>query len=443
MENILDLPEELWINITEYLDFNTIIKLSNVSRKLYNIIHSINYITHNKYNKHIDLRNNKYLVFDSNNNKQFINGIKLIKNYWQNIPIHMIFREYHINVLNLSNIFVNYLHNIPNINKISITLIQQVHNNLDMYNLYNYINDIPKTIKSIYYYYNNNIEIPINNEPTYIFNNNIRELTLDLKNTLNLNIFNINYKKIQKLELNNILFNNNILTDELKHNLSNIKELLIHNNITNYDISFLKNNENITLTHTYINQEIINNISKCKSVYIDFVRFIYESKQEELFQLDFKPLNNVNKLVIIMDNIHKIIDLSLLNNVKYLNLYNCNNIGFSIPYFMYCKILILTNTNINNQELKYLKNIERLSITKCKNIDNLECLKGGSMKILNISDNKKIKYIDFLTFLDILFIFNCCQQLEIRNHLYKLKMNNTKLIKTYNEYIEYIPLLSF
>ena len=432
------LPDELWVNITEYLDYICIINLSGICKKLYKIIHSINYC-----NQKLPGLNNKYLIFNNNFDNTFLKNLYLIKTFWTNIPIYMILTEYHINILNLRNIFKNYINNILNITKINISLINTRLNYLYI-DLYNCINDIPKSIKSINYYYNNTQPLlPIHNVQSFNFQDNISELTLDLKNILDLNLFKINYKKLLRLELNNVLFNDDIMTNELKTNLSNIKELVIYNNITDYDISFLKNNEKISLYNTYFNQETINNFKNCKQVFIDFSSIIYETKQAELQSLNIKPLQNVNKLTIMIIKYSKFIDFTLLNNVQYLNLDSNLNIGFSIPYYMNCTTLILNNTYIQNADLQYFKYVERLSISNCYYIDNLDGLKISSIKILNISFNQRIKYIDFLTYLDVLMICSCSQELEMRNHLHKFKISNTTLIKNYDDYLNYITLFNF
>lgn len=432
--NILNiLPYELWESITDFLPLIIVINLTTVCKRLYDIIHSINFINRNKL-----LTNKKYIPFISNSNNQVIHGLATLK--WLQIPIRFIITEFHINVFNLGNIFTNYLDGMPNIKDVYYKSNSSIPSEI---NIYDNINEIPKSIESINYSANlcHNISEP----PPYIFKETVKHLKLNL-NSVDLSLFQIPYGNLLSLQLNNINFNSLVMSDELKGALSNIKKLCIINGLTPYDMSFLKNNEVVKLANVHMNQGCIDNFKDCREVILDFNSIFYEDvgNMEAFRRLDLSVLNSVKKVKIFTSYYNrKDMDLYLLRNVQYLDLYSCKSVGFSHPTFMNCKVLALRNTNIQDEELQYLKYVERLSISDCNQITDLGGLKDGATKILDISYNKKIKQIDFLIQLDVLMMCECSGQIELRNHMTKMRKRGVKIIKESDDYHRYNKLFKF
>jgi len=170
----------------------------------------------------------------------------------------------------------------------------------------------------------------------------------------------------------------------------------------------------------------------------------------EVLQLDNINLNSTSMSKELEDALSNIkdltikycispVDLSKFKDVQRLMLYSCLSVGFGEETFMNCRVLVLNFTNISNEELINFKFVERLSLTDCNDIDSLEGLCSSNCKVLDISHNKKIKQIDFLTQLDILMMHECSKQIKMRNHMYKL--DKVKIITEANEYREYNEVL--
>lgn len=430
MANILDyLPLELWKPITDYIKIKEIINLTLVCRELYAIIHDINFITRT---------GNKYIPFKSDLNGKFFQDIKIIKEKWLNIPICFYLNGYNINYIGLENIFKNYISDVPSIVKIAIDCLTIYKGTYvgDILNVYDSINTLPDTIKSIDFHNNGNPII--NEEPPYIFKKDIRELKLNLNDGINLSMFQINYVNLKVLQLDNINFYSITMSKELEDALSNVKDLTIKNCISRYDLSFLKGTGKLKLYNIWISQDAINSFKSYKCLDIQFDDRSIAS--EELITLDLNVLNTIQNLTINTGYYtNKIIDLSKFKDVQRLMLYSCFSVGFGEETFMNCRVLVLNFTNISNEELIHFKFVERLSLTDCDDIDSLEGLRSSNCKVLDISHNKKIKQIDFLTQLDILMMHECSKQIKMRNHMCKL--DKVKIITETNEYREYNEVL--
>jgi hypothetical protein len=427
MASIFDyLPRELWISITDYINIKGIINLTLVCRELYAIIHHINFVTRTR---------NKYIPYKSDLNGMFFQDIKIIKEKWLNIPICFYLNGYNINYIGLENIFKNYISDVPSIVKIAIDCLSVYKGTYvgDILNVYDSINSIPDTVKCIDFH--NNRNPIINEEPPYVFKKGIRELKLNLNDGMDLSLFQINYVNLEVLQLDNINFYSITMSKELEDALSNVKDLTIKNCISRYDLSFLKGTGKLKLYNIWISQDAINSFKSYKCLDIQFDdRSI---TPEELITLDLNILNTIQNLTI--KNCISPVDLSKFKDVQRLMLYSCLSVGFGEETFMNCRVLVLNFTNISNEELINFKFVERLSLTDCNDIDSLEGLCSSNCKVLDISHNKKIKQIDFLTQLDILMMHECSKQIKMRNHMYKL--DKVKIITEANEYREYNEVL--
>ncbi len=77
--------------------------------------------------------------------------------------------------------------------------------------------------------------------------------------------------------------------------------------------------------------------------------------------------------------------LKYFSHCDYLDLYKCNNLEPGCTkYIKNCCFVVLSNTNIIDDDIKILENVKELNISNCKNItiDAIQYLKN--IKILNI-----------------------------------------------------------
>jgi hypothetical protein len=405
------LPDELWNKIFEYLPIENIFNVSQVCRKLYEIAHTCaNYkfscpkksITH--FQEYKD-----YVNFAPVCNR----GIRNFKNVkiWNNLPIKFIISLFHYNILGIKNIFLNYISKCSNIFSLSIVIYMNQER-------MTFIEDnLPKTIKSLELleYINTEDRILVEYNSTKCPNvTNLILSHIKLKNTSN-------FDNLTSLHLINLMFDE--ITDEFKFKLSNIKKLNISNCMTEMftNLTCFNNNEEVILSQIYINQETLLSLAKNKKLkkftlnitldtsFLDLSVFRYSN-------LEYLTINKFGKFIFNLDG---------LENIKYINLSGVR--VSNINNTMLNKVLNLTDCNIKQHMIPKLLNVEKLNISKNYKVRDTSIFSREDcrIKILDLSYNDHIIYIDSLSNLEELSVIGCNEYIGIINILSKL--NKTRL----------------
>ena len=396
------IPDEIWDTIIKFLPIHYLIILSEVCRKLYTIAHESNYfkkqIIQSIKTNNIDTIKD-YFKFSP----LCCNGMKKFKyiNKWSNIPIE--FQPLYLKVLGFENIISNYMTRCNNIFALSISLyLNQT--------IMKFIEDhLPSNINQLTLIEDNDIEaiiIEFNsckfpNVKTIKLNNMILSNKSDFSNLIN-------------LELRHIFIE---LTEELKEQLSNIKKLTLIYNLLISNLTFLKNNEELSLNHILLSQELLESLSKNKKL-----KKLTLNTYADTNGLDLSVFGNSNLEYLTINHFGKfILKLNGLENIKFVNL---SGVRVSNIHTTMCnKVLNLSNCNIKQHMIPKLLNIEKLNISSNSKIRDTSIFsrKECNIKVLDLSYNEHIKYIDHLSNLEELSVIGCNDFIGILNILSRLK----------------------
>jgi hypothetical protein len=242
-------------------------------------------------------------------------------------------------------------------------------------------------------------EVKVNNKTIYISinkNNN----KLDYKNFCN--------------KFSNIIFEIQILTNDINYNFRNCKNVNLTINMqSNYfDFTKITNNKFINF---YNNFNGINKLEICPNKTREFLFF------KNIHSLNLSNLNNMNVLYIL--------------NVKNLYIYRCNKLNYILNNN---SLQLLSLVNINyNLDIHKFKNLKNLSLCDCnflnndvlkKIIDNLKIL-----KILVLNYSKNFNDVSCLKDIPHLELVGCSNILTGIDHL-----SNTKYLDlSYNNNLRY------
>ena len=399
------IPDELLKHIIEFLPPEYLFILSQVCRKLYEISHDFTYFK-NQIIQSLETRNihldEDYLAFIP----LCINGMKQFKyvNKWKHIPIEYFHTLYHSQILGFENIMTNYISRCNNIVSLSITVDLN-------YDVIKFMEDnLPSSIKKITLtdYYGNRDPIIMEFNSCKIPNVKIIQLYYTMLTNKS------NFSNLITLTLYYIFIE---LTEEHKVQLSNIKNLTIYYCLAMEDLKFLKNNEVLSLNHISLSQELLDSLSKNKKLkkltlntYLDTARFnlsVFGTSN-----LEYLTINNFGKYIL---------NLNGFENIKFVNLSDVR--VSNIHNTMFNKVLNLSNCNIKQHMIPKLLNVEKLNISNnCKIRDtSIFSSEECNIKVLDLSYNEHIKYIDNLSNLEELSVIGCNNFIGIFNVLSRLK----------------------
>jgi hypothetical protein len=397
------IPDEIWDTIIKFLPIHYLIILSEVCRKLYEIAHESNYFK-KQIIKSIKTSNTDTIKDYFNFSPLCCNGMKKFKyiNKWPNIPIE--FQPLYLKVLGFENIISNYMTRCNNIYALSISL---------------YLNQtIMKFIED---------NLPSNiNKLTLIEDNDIEEIMIEFDSrkftyvkTIKLHNMRLsnksNFSNLINLELQHIFIE---LTEEIKEQLSNIKKLtLTLTSLLISSLTFLKNNEELSLNHILLSQELFESLSKNKKL-----KKLTLNTYADTNGLDLSIFGTSNLEYLTINHFGKfILNLNGLENIKYVNL---SGVRVSNIHNTMCnKVLNLSNCNIKQHMIPKLLNIENLNISSNSKIRDTSIFSSEecNIKVLDLSYNEHIKYIDHLSNLEELSVIGCNDFIGILNILSRLK----------------------
>lgn len=406
------LPNEIWNKIFECLPIENIFNVSRVCRKLYEIAHSFN-----NYKKSIlkeQFNNIKYckdyLTFIPLCN----NGMKLFKyvKLWDNIPIHFDIINEISNYLNIENLLLNYISRCSNIFQLTITTC------FDNSTIDTLEKNLPSTVKKL------NLKNTVMSDIIITYNSkNIQNVKYLELNHINLSE-NSNFEHINSLYLVNIYITN--VSENIKIQLSNIDSLnIIHPRTIFDDVSFFKKTKQLSYTLdkgiANINQNTIKMISENKNLIKCSLNTLVDTSY-----LNLSILGNSNLEYLTINYFGKyILNLNGLERIKYVNL---SGVRISnIHNTMFNKVLNLSNCNIKQHMVPKLLNVEKLDLSRNFKIRDTSIFSSeeSKIKVLDLSYNEHIKYIDNLSNLEELSVIGCNDFIYCINNLNMLK--NIKL----------------
>jgi len=405
MENapIQVVPDELWENIIGFLPIDSLFILSKVCKKLYDIAHTSTYYKM-KMLETVDIREmeKEFIVLSPFCNCQ-MKQFKYV-NIWGNLPIRFTIGLYHFYILGIENVILNYLHRCSSIFNLSIEIPFNTH-------IVKFIEDhLPVNIKilSLIDHHTDpdrmGIEFNASKFPN-VKNIKLSQLILHTDS---------NFANLITLELYYIYIE---LTEEHKIQLSNIKNLTLYYSLSAVDLTFLTQNEELTLIHISFNQELMVSLSKNKTLK---KLTIYTYADSSTIDLSVFGTSNLECLVINSFGKY-ILNLNGLGHIKHLDLSGVR--VSNIHYPMYNKVLNLSNCNIKQHMIPKLLNVEKLNISQNGKVRDTSIFssKECNIKVLDLSNNEHIVNIDGLSNLEELSVIDCNPYIRIINKLSKLK----------------------
>jgi len=459
MDNILNLSNSL-LNEDNFLgDFPENIKILNLSNNEFNILPEIpNNI------EILDLRNNLNLTRLTN-----------IPTNLKQIYIHntnVVFTDMQVIFIAENNIRV-YYDNPIDVNKIILKSTDILKlNNLQLTEINT---DIPETIKIIICENNKFkklFKLPKNIQELYLNNNKIKNINLSEYEKLT-------YLQIENNELSDIIFNDNVIYNDIEISNNKLKKLHInkcekliaeYNNIQDFNINpinliflNLQNNnlQDINLQNMINLQKLnigYNNLSSINlndCVKLDTL-YIFNNKITDL------NLNNNIKLKILYANDNKLTDINLNNNIliNTLNLNNNELITLDISKLIELNILYVNNNkleqlNLNNTLIELYcnsNNLNELYIPDTLNLCNLQYNKFTefknlkNLKFLNLNNNEITNFIveNNSNLTNLLLNDNNLNNINLKNlnilNICYLKNNNITIFPTINNSLKYLNL---
>lgn len=207
--------------------------------------------------------------------------------------------------------------------------------------------------------------------------------------------------------------------------LKNIKFLDLSNCFELEDVSMLGNCKKLELCncHKIKNVSNLGNIPYLDLSYCDSIEDISQLGNHTYLNLKGVYINNIQNLsnVRILDISYNnnIYDISALKNVYSLNISNCLNIQLNTT--MNNNIIIAENTNLVDDDIKYLKNINTLNLSKNNYISDLSPL--IKTKKLDIRQCRNIRVLPYNTLLDYINVSSENYHCNLNN----LGINNLKI----------------
>jgi hypothetical protein len=223
-----------------------------------------------------------------------------------------------------------------------------------------------------------------------------------------------NFANLVTLELYYIYIE---LTEEHKIQLSNIKNLTLYYSLSMEDLTFLTQNEELTLKHISFNQELMVSLSKNKKL-----KKLTIYTYADCSTLDMSVFGTSNLEYLTINNFGKyILNLNGFENIKFVNLSGVR--VSNIHNTMFNKVLNLSNCNIKQHMIPKLLNVEKLNISNNSKIRDTSIFSSEecNIKVLDLSYNEHIKYIDNLSNLEELSVIGCNNFIGIFNVLSRLK----------------------
>jgi hypothetical protein len=229
---------------------------------------------------------------------------------------------------------------------------------------------------------------------------------------LNLTITNKDFNHVRKHTIYvklSYYYSEKYINDKFFFNLINN---IIYNPLTQLSLSFYR--------ITFNNLDIINNVNSLEFNYcfgindisifnncyhLKFNSHVYNNSNIYFHNLislelnscpgiiDLSPFTNVSHLVISFNS--NIINNNLyFKNLKSLNLNACRSI---IDLSKMTNVSHLTLSFLDIQKLPYFPNLEKIEITHCNELKDINSLKINKLKLLNIKYCDKIKTISHIT----------------------------------------------